>query len=75
MLKIVIKPFNVKVCHPRRADIKHNVVIRTVNKHNSMWYDNTDLLSNQLSLATIVIILTPTTYFGLQGQYQVVLGS
>jgi hypothetical protein len=30
-----------KVCHPLCVDIKRNVVIRTVNKHNSMWYDIT----------------------------------
>jgi hypothetical protein len=55
--------------------IKHNVVIWTVNKHHSMWYDITNVSNNKLSLATIVIILTPTTCFGLQGHHQVVLGS
>jgi hypothetical protein len=64
-----------KVCHPRCVDVKHNVVIRTVNKHNSMWYDITNVSNNQLSLATNVIILTPTTCFGLQGHQQFVLGT
>jgi hypothetical protein len=63
---------NLKVCHPRCVDIKHNV-IRTVSKHNSMWYDITNVLNSQLSLATNVIILT--TCFGLQVLHQVVLGT
>jgi hypothetical protein len=52
-----------------------NVVIWTVNKHNSVWYDIANVLNNKLSLATNVIILTPTTCFGLQDHNQVVLGS
>jgi hypothetical protein len=48
------------------------MVIRTVNKHNRMWYDITNLLNNKLSLATKLIILTTaTTCFGLQGHRQV----
>jgi hypothetical protein len=47
-----------KVFHPRCVDFKHNVVIRTVNKHNSVWYDITNVLNNIFSLATNVIILT-----------------
>jgi hypothetical protein len=70
-----ITSLNLKVCHPRFVDIKHNVVIRTVNKHNNMWYI-TNVSNNKLILATNVITLTTaTTCFGLQGQHQVELGS
>jgi hypothetical protein len=29
---------HLKMCHPRCVDIKHNVVIWSVSKHNSMCY-------------------------------------
>jgi hypothetical protein len=54
---------HIKVCHPRCVDIRHNVVIWTVNEYSSMWYDITNVLNSQLSLATNVIILTNNYMF------------